>query len=113
MIRPSLLLARSGDPLAFDTAGEPAEAPSAAGAAVLVAAPVTDALKAVSDGLITGSIDRRTVAAVVSFSVSREILERLSGRTFSASEFVEAVVALGVEWAMAVQEEPLRPFSAQ
>ncbi len=113
MIRPRLLRARPEDMLGFDPGGNPAEVPSTEGLAVMVVAPVTDAMKVVHADLVTGPIDRETVGQAIGFALSRSVLERLGEGPYDAAGLIEAVGALGVDWNVVRQDGPLRPFSAQ
>jgi len=113
MIRPRLLLERVGDPVSFDTLGDEVDEGPVDGPAVMVVARVTDALKSVADGLVSGPIDRERVARVVSFSVSRDLLGRLGEGPYDAASLIEGVRGLGADWVLVSQEDPLRPFSAQ
>lgn len=113
MIRPRLLLARPEDRPGFDPVGNPAEGPPAEGQAVMVVAPVTDAMKLVDADLVVGAVDRETVGQATGFALSRSVLERLGAGPYDAAGLIEAVRALGVVWTVVRQDGPLRPFSAQ
>ncbi len=113
MIRPRLLLGLGRDPVSFGVTGEEGDPPTLDGPAVMVVAPVTDALKLVVDGVVSGPIDRERVAIAVSFSVSRDLLERLGDGQFDAAGLIESIRSLGAEWAISNQDDPLRPFNAQ
>lgn len=113
MIRPRLLLTQPGDPVSFDPSGDPVGASAEGAPAMMVVASVTDALKLVSDGMVTGPVDREEVARLVAFSLSRSVLGLLGDGSFDAAGLIDAVRALGTEWVVVPQEELLRPFNAQ
>ena len=99
--------------MSFDAAGNEAEPSSVEGPAVIFVAPVTDALKSVREGVVSGSIDREEVGRAVAFSVSRDLLEQLDEKALEASGLIAAIRVLGADWVIVPQDDPLRPFNAQ
>ncbi len=76
------------------------------GDAVLLVAPVTDALKSVTEGIVTGSIDRDGVLAVEGIGLSSAVVEGLSAVPKTFEETYRVVLRLGFTW----ETRPM-PFS--
>ena len=73
--------------------------------ATLLVAPVTEALKRVSEeGMVIGAIDRDQVWEVAAFALSHHALRRLDGEFTSAHHLYRAVNEAGLVW----QARPLR-----
>lgn len=86
--------------VAFDVTGVILEAGdvSASGSAVLVASPLTEAVKVVADGLVHESLDRDTIWSVDGFVLGRDVLAALEAGVTTAGELIEAVTRAGFEW---------------
>lgn len=68
------------------------------GPAVLIASPVTDAVKVVDAGLVQGSLDRDALWAIQGFVLSREVLLALDDDLIHPGELISAVTRAGFEW---------------
>lgn len=79
----------------------------------MVVSEVTDALKTVGDGLVTGALDRGSAALVTAFALDRGLLATAGPEPLSPGELIAAVRSQGVEWLLVGPDQPLRPLSAQ
>ncbi len=88
-----------GDRVVFDRQGNPADidVSHARGQAVLVVAPVTDAVKRV-EGDRVESLDRDRMWAVVAIALDKVVLEQLDGDELSVEELLSAVPRMGYSW---------------
>ncbi len=68
------------------------------GPAILIAVPVTDAVKVVYEGQVRGSLDRGTLWSIEGFRLEREVLLALDIETIDPEGLVDAVVAAGFQW---------------
>jgi len=84
----------------FDTAGELLESGEAPekGAALLIVASVTDAVKVVTGDLVRGSLDRETLWAIEGFALGSEVVRALGDGVATPGELIEAVTSAGFEW---------------
>ena len=88
----------TGEPVSF-------EVPKDIGPATLFVAPVTDALKTVSDdGLVDRSLDRDSVWAIDALALNRVVLHRLEDDTATFLELIEKVAELGFSWQIRVSD---------
>jgi len=101
MIRLGRLLAAAGEggDLSFDYRGSAATWPESPEVpAVVYVDEVTDAVKTVEDGVISGSLDRGQVWAVVGFKMSREVASKVEDSPMTPQTLIDAVRAAGFEW---------------
>jgi hypothetical protein len=93
-------LAEDADWVMFDPEGNilHGEVPVSAGPATLMVAPVTDAVKTVEDGKVTGSVDRSKLWRVEAFLLNRVILDELGAGSFDVDSLLDAVEGTGVSW---------------
>lgn len=85
----------------FRDTGEivPTTVPAGYGPAILLVAPVTDALKTVSaEELVEASLDRDATWAVIGFALSRTVVDALEGESMSSEELYGAVREAGHDW---------------
>lgn len=76
--------------------------------ATLLVAPITEALKRVSEeGLVIESIDREQVWAAAAFALSPYVLRRLEGEFTTAQDLYQAVQKAGLVWQ--AKRMPLSP----
>ena len=74
--------------------------------AVLVAGPVSDALKVVGEeGLVVGERKRDEMLQLEGFIVATSILGRVAGKV-SPNELIEAIERLGHEWSVRSSFDP-------
>ena len=64
----------------------------------LLVAPIADALKTVSDGLVTGSLDRGNMWRVVGYHLDEKTSHRLAERNIEMSQIHQEVVDMGLAW---------------
>lgn len=85
--------------MVFDGQGNPADADvsSVRARAVLVVAPVTDAVKRVEEGRVE-SLDRDGMWAVEAIALDRVVLEQLEGEELTVEELLAAVPRMGYPW---------------
>jgi hypothetical protein len=90
----------SGDPSVFDASGSPlaVDPTLLKGPASLLVRPVTDALKVVEAGLVSGVADRAGVGAVAGLSLARGVVDRLGDGDFTLDGLMRRVVELGHGW---------------
>lgn len=88
-----------GDRLVFDQHGDPVEheIPETTGPAVLLVAPVTDAVKRVEARQVE-SLDRDGMWAVEAIVLDRSVLNRLGDDEITAEDLLSAVRDLGFSW---------------
>lgn len=88
-----------GDRVVFDRQGNPADVDvtHARGHAVLVVAPVTDAVKRVEGGRVE-SLDRDRMWAVEAIALGKVVLEQLDVDELSVEELLAAVPRMGYSW---------------
>jgi hypothetical protein len=72
--------------------------PGVLGPAVLIALPVTDAVKVVAGGLVLDSLDRDTLWSVEGFQLGPQVLSAVDHGRFTAQDLIDAVVEAGFEW---------------
>ncbi|MGB8360575.1 MAG: hypothetical protein WCE80_04180 [Acidimicrobiia bacterium] len=91
----------------FDKTGTVVDVPCppGAGPAVLVVSEMTDALKIVEEGHITGSVDRSQVWLVDAIVLAGEVLDRL-GDEVPVEDLIEAVRKAGYEWQISPTSAP-------
>lgn len=89
----------TGDRVVFDHRGDPVDIDLSltTGPAVLVVAPVTDAVKRVERGQVE-SLDRDGVWSIEAIAIDRFVLQRLEADEMSAEELLTAVPELGYPW---------------
>jgi hypothetical protein len=68
------------------------------GPAILIAVPVTDAVKVVAGGLVLGSLDRDTLWSVEGFQLGRQVLSALDDGATTSQDLIDAVVEAGFAW---------------
>jgi len=68
------------------------------GPALLIAAPVTEAVKVVNGGLVHDSVDRDTLWSVENFVLGPEVVMALDEGVITPGELIEAVISAGFEW---------------
>jgi 2-C-methyl-D-erythritol 4-phosphate cytidylyltransferase len=73
-------------------------APEASDPAVLIASPVTDAVKVVSGGLVQDSLDREALWSIEGFQLQREVLLALDNSVTSPQSLIEQVIEAGFQW---------------
>lgn len=85
--------------MVFDRQGNPADVDVShvGGHAVLVVAPVTDAVKRVEGGRVE-SLDRDRMWAVEAIALSKVVLEQLDVDELSVEELLAAVLRIGYSW---------------
>lgn len=90
-------LAEQGDWVMFDSDGNilHGEVPPSAGPATLIVTPVTDAVKAVEHGMVTGSIDRSKLWRVEAFLLNRIALDKLGDGSVDVDSLLDAA---GISW---------------
>lgn len=95
------------DRVVFDKTGAPVDVPCPAGAgpAMLVVSEMTDALKIVEEGHITGSVDRSQVWLVDAIVLAEEVLDTLDDEVL-AEDLIEAVRKAGYEWQVSPTSAP-------
>jgi hypothetical protein len=71
---------------------------SALGPALLIAAPVTEAVKAVAGGVIHESLNRDTLWSVEGFVLGPEVVRALGDDVITAGELIAAVTSAGFDW---------------
>ncbi|HLF60200.1 MAG TPA: hypothetical protein VI980_03360 [Acidimicrobiia bacterium] len=74
------------------------EQPSEVGPALLIAAPLTEAVKVVDGGLVHDSLDRDGLWSIEGFGLGREVLLALDGGLMAPGELIDAVTRAGFEW---------------
>lgn len=96
-----------GERLVFDVHGDPVEReiPETTGPAVLLVAPVTDAVKRV-EGREVDSLDRDDMWAVEAIVVHRSVLHRLGDDDMTAEDLLSAVRDLGYSWEVSPISSP-------
>ena len=68
-------------------------------APTLLVAPVTDALKTLSDdGFVTSSLDRGNMWEVVGYHLDEETSHRLAARDIEIGQIHREVIAMGLAW---------------
>lgn len=89
-----------GDRVMFDPEGNilHGEVPADAGPATLIVTPVTDAVKTVEEGKVTGSVDRSRLWKVEAFLLDATILDQLGAGAIDADSLLDAVEATGIAW---------------
>ncbi|HEY7822976.1 MAG TPA: hypothetical protein VIG24_09095 [Acidimicrobiia bacterium] len=100
MISISRLRARIvGDRVVFDRQGDPADVDvsNVRGHAILVVAPVTDAVKRVEEGRVE-SLDRDRMWAVEAIALDRVVVDQLDVNELSVEELLAAVPRMGYSW---------------
>ena len=74
----------------------------------LLVAPMTDALKSVSDdGFVTGSLDRGNMWEVVGYHLDEQTSQRLAARNIEIEQIYQEVVEIGLDW----QARPINDIS--
>ena len=94
-------LVESGElPVVIDAAGVLVEDSriKESGPALLIAVPVTDAVKVVDGGLVHESVDRDTLWSVEKFVLGPEVVMALDESVTTPGELIEAVISAGFEW---------------
>lgn len=88
-----------GDRVVFDRRGDPADVDvvGVRGRAILVVAPVTDAVKRVEEGRVE-SLDRDRMWAVEAIALDREVVDQLDRDELSVEELLAAVPRIGYSW---------------
>jgi hypothetical protein len=88
----AVMLGIDGESLDFLELGVPA-------APTLLVAPVTDALKTVSDdGIVTGSLDRDDMWRVVAYHLDEKTARQLAEREVGLERIHQEVVDMGLTW---------------
>ena len=108
MISISRLRARiDRDRVVFDQQGNPADVDvsHASGQAILVVAPVTDAVKRVEEGHVE-SLDRDRMWAVEAIALDKVVVERIDVDELSAEELMAAVPRMGYSWEISPTDDP-------
>lgn len=97
----------SGGRVVFDRHGEPVDfnLPADVGEAVLVVAPVTDAVKRVNDSSVE-SLDRDELWVVVAVVLAEPILKRVDATFDTTDDLLEAVRDLGYTWTVSPVSSP-------
>lgn len=95
------------DRVVFDKTGALVDAPCppGAGPAMLIVSEMTDALKIVEEGHITGSIDRSQVWLVDAIVLAEEVLGGLDDEVL-VEDLIEAVRKAGYEWQVSPTSAP-------
>lgn len=85
--------------MVFDRQGNPADVDvsHARGRAILVVAPVTDAVKGVEEGRVE-SLDRDRMWAVEAIALDKVVVEQLGVDDLSVEELLAAVPRMGYSW---------------
>lgn len=93
-------LVGDGDRVMFDPEGNilHGEVPPGAGPATLIVSAVTDAVKTVEEGKVTGSVDRSSLWKVEAFLLDVTVLAKLGPGTVDADSLLVAVEATGISW---------------
>jgi hypothetical protein len=91
----------------FDRTGALVDAPASpdTGPATLLVSEMTDALKTVEAGRITGSIDRAQVWVVEAIVLDREVLDHLQGEV-TVEELIGQVREAGFDWQISPTSAP-------
>ncbi len=108
MISISLLRERIvGGRVVFDAQGSPAEVDvsHARGQAILVVAPVTDAVKRVEGGRVE-SLDRDRMWAVEAIALDKAVVERLDVDELSVEDLLISVHRMGYSWEISSNVDP-------
>jgi hypothetical protein len=71
---------------------------SESGPALLIAAPLTDAVKVVVGGLVHESLDRDALWSIAGFVLGREVVLALGDDVTTPAGLIEAVTGAGFEW---------------
>lgn len=68
------------------------------GRAVLIATPLTDAVKLVVGGLVQDSLDRDTLWSIEGFGLGREVMLAVDESVATPEALIDAVTRAGFEW---------------
>lgn len=68
------------------------------GPAVLIAVPVTDAVKVVAGGLVHDSLDRETLWSIEGFQLGVDVLVALGDDVVTSQSLIDVVIAAGFQW---------------
>lgn len=74
------------------------EVPAGAGPATFIVAPVTEAVKAVEGGKVSGSVDRSKLWRVEAFLLNRIVVDQLENASFDIDALLDAVDGTGNSW---------------
>lgn len=74
------------------------EVPAGAGPATFIVTPVTEAVKAVEGGKVSGSVDRSKLWRVEAFLLNRIVVDKLENSSFTIDELLDAVDGTGISW---------------
>lgn len=93
--------------MVFDRQGDPAgvDVSNVHGHAILVVAPVTDAVKRVEEGRVE-SLDRDRMWAVEAIALDRVVVDQLDGDELSVEELLAAVPRMGYSWEIIPNADP-------
>lgn len=96
-----------GDRVVFDRQGKPADVDvsQASGQAILVVAPVTDAVKRVEGGRVE-SLDRDRMWALEAIALDMVVVEQLDVDELSVEELLAAVPRMGYSWEISPNADP-------
>lgn len=96
-----------GDRVVFDQQGNPAEVDvsHASGQAILVVAPVTDAVKRLEGGRVE-SLDRDRMWAIEAIALDKVVVERIDVDELSVEELLAAVPRMGYPWEISPTADP-------
>ena len=96
-----------GDRVVFDRHGNPADVDvsHARGRAILVVAPVTDAVKRVEGGQVK-SLDRDRMWVIEAVALDRLVVDQLDGDELSVEELLAAVPRMGYSWGISPTAGP-------
>lgn len=85
----------------LDSTGAPIDRapPSTTEPAVLLVSRITDAVKMVENGFITGSLKRDSLWAVHGFVLTAEVVDSLPDGPMTPGELLRSVEGLGFSWA--------------
>jgi hypothetical protein len=96
----------AGTHVAFDIDGLPLEFGSFPDEpALLLARPITDAVKEVDGARVVSSIDRSGMVQVQGFALGPEVMRELGARRLDPDQLIEAVRSEGFAWTLLELEE--------
>ncbi len=70
----------------------------AEGPAILIAVPVTDAVKVVAEGVVLGSFDKDALWSIQGFRLGSEVILELDDSVSDPQSLIDAVTEAGFQW---------------
>lgn len=97
----------AGDRVVFDRQGNPTSVDLSRvnGRAILVVAPVTDAVKRVEEGRVE-SLDRDRMWAIEAIALEKVVVEQFDVDELSVEELLAAVPQMGYSWEISSNVDP-------